>query len=295
MKKEKGLYIEALIVCVDYTDCLSLTIENNIKHFDSITVITSTKDEKTKKLCSDYGVNCLETDLFYSNGDVFNKGRAINYGLKKAKRDGWICILDADISLPVDFRKILHLSLNRKDVLYGIRRRIFDTEWDLLRGIGQIDKSGWYEDRFLIRGLPTPEKNGLEWGESNPFKILGYLQIFHSDNEYMYSESYHNAAESDIIFSNKFSHRSFLPSEAAHLGKMKLNWNGKTNYFLGLNSFQKRILRLERLNKDNVIISIFFKSFLKFERLIKSIMSLERVKNVVRSLTDRLSKFLDKN
>jgi len=73
--------------------------DNNIKYLSNFTIVTSTKDTKCKEICDSFGINCIVTDVMYENDAYFNKGKAINEGIKSLKDPSWILIMDADIML----------------------------------------------------------------------------------------------------------------------------------------------------------------------------------------------------
>ena len=91
--------IEAVTICVDFSDYLSQTLPYTLRVFDNLVVVTSHEDTATQDLCSHWGVQCVRTDLFSKDGSQFLKGAAINYGLQFCKGADWLCHLDADIAL----------------------------------------------------------------------------------------------------------------------------------------------------------------------------------------------------
>ena len=73
------MYLEAVTVCVDYSDILALTIPYNKSVIDNWVIVTSTADKKTQGLCDYHKVKCITTDVFYESEDIFNKGKGVNY------------------------------------------------------------------------------------------------------------------------------------------------------------------------------------------------------------------------
>lgn len=128
----------SITVCVNYSDILAITLQNNVKHFDRTVVITDSKDIKTQDLCQEYpNVDVYITDAFYANGAKFNKGLAMEQGLDYLGRDGWICIWDADIVMPDN----LDLSQCKIGNLYSPHRRIReDIKGITLESIGDISR-----------------------------------------------------------------------------------------------------------------------------------------------------------
>ena len=84
------LHVEGVIVCVNYSDMLAHTLAAAKAQFNRLVVVTDTKDDATKNLCEYHHVECVRTDVFYENGDKFNKGKAINAGLARLSRKGWV-------------------------------------------------------------------------------------------------------------------------------------------------------------------------------------------------------------
>jgi len=120
---QKGKYfIEALAVCVNYDDYLPYFFQFSKKHFNTLTIITSSKDGQTQKLCQDNNVQCVITDAFYENGDPFNKGKAINVGFQTLLKKDWIVFTDVDMILSSHFRDELEKIELNKTTLYGMKR-----------------------------------------------------------------------------------------------------------------------------------------------------------------------------
>ena len=46
--------IEGIIICVNYSDFLDITLDQNLKHFDQIIVVTDEKDIGTHEICKKY-------------------------------------------------------------------------------------------------------------------------------------------------------------------------------------------------------------------------------------------------
>ena len=88
--------IDVVIVSVNYNDFLLVSLEKNSKIFDNITVVTSSDDFLCHKICEKFEVNCLITDIMYEDGAMFNKGKAINEGIKSISNPDYILLLDAD-------------------------------------------------------------------------------------------------------------------------------------------------------------------------------------------------------
>ncbi len=112
------LGIEALVICVDYADYLAETLPCLLKQVERVVVVTSLDDERTAEVVARHDrVELVRTDAFYRNGDIFNKGAAINEGLQRLALNSWTLLMDADtaildaIQLPAD-----------RQAIYGARR-----------------------------------------------------------------------------------------------------------------------------------------------------------------------------
>ena len=206
--------IDLVIVSVDYNDFLVLTLKNNLKYFSRITVVTSTSDVKCQQICESLNVKCVVTDKMYEGGDSFNKGKAINEGIKSLSEPDWILILDADIIIT---KKLDILKLERKTV-YTSDRWICENyetfkKWE--EGEISIEEVGKYE-----------EDRGFGF-----FQLFNYKYLNIKGNK-VYSESYENAASSDIRFLEMFDRKENITS-SIHLGSVRSNWRGrKTEQFI---------------------------------------------------------------
>lgn len=138
--------IDVIIVSVNYNDFLVLTLENNIKYLDNITVVTSLNDSLCKEICDKFGVKCVITDRMYENGAKFNKGKAINEGIKSIQNPEWILLLDADIILTNDWDRIIKSNIFNKDSIHICSRNIIENYEDYqkwLNGekVGKLESS----------------------------------------------------------------------------------------------------------------------------------------------------------
>jgi glycosyltransferase involved in cell wall biosynthesis len=224
--------IEAVIVCNGYADFLEQTLPENLQHLDRVVVVTSPDDKETHALCNKYGVDFLDTDVFYDRGDAFNKGRAINLGLSHCRHKDWLLHLDADILLPHRSRAMLeHAKLNPKNV-YGADR------------LNVVGWEKWQEHRskvvpqFQYRYLVNPPGEfpigarllHNEYG----YCPIGYFQLWHSSAHRKYPIHQGSAEHTDVLFSVQWprERRVLLPELFVfHLesekAKMGANWQGR--------------------------------------------------------------------
>jgi hypothetical protein len=93
--------MRAILVAVQYDDLLALTLPYNRHHFSTVTVVTSsTNAENVTAICQQHRADVVVTDLFYAKGAIFNKWAALEYGLDRIGRKGWLCLMDADVLWP---------------------------------------------------------------------------------------------------------------------------------------------------------------------------------------------------
>lgn len=206
------------MVAVDYADLLAITLPHNRRHFDEIYIVTTPDDVGTQDIADDYKAQCVRTDAFYQDGAVFNKGRALEIGLSCMGRDGWICIMDADILLP----RSLHGFKPEVGHLYTPKRRVLSSlDWTQLRY--------WADDEMWNR-LPI----------HNDQQFAGYMQIFHGDDPRVknirpwYETDWKHAGGADTMFQNRWPAGTKVrpPFEVLHLGEVGQNWCGRVTPYL---------------------------------------------------------------
>ena len=195
--------LDVIIVSVDYSDLLILTLMSNVRIFDNITVITSKSDEECMKICEALGVSCYSTDCMYDDGASFNKAKAINFGISKLKNPEFVLLLDSDIIV----REKIDTRILQSDFFYYCDRYMIE-DYDSYRRYAY--------GNIAIDSFPRESHEGL-----------GYFQLFNYSKRNVFPESSSDAAWSDIHFRNKFLKRERLESAVIHLGKDKKNWNGR--------------------------------------------------------------------
>jgi hypothetical protein len=226
------MYLEALIVSVDFSDYLAETLPYVLPQVDRLIVVTSPTDRSTVDVCRRYGADYLATDAFYHDGATFNKGRGINLGLRELRRIDWMVHLDADIVLPPGFRQALDTKTLDPHTLYGVRRAMCNS---------------WREWKAYQPALPAPAPFTHERPVINRrrgYMPLGYLQLFHAhatalgDGTSWYAETSPNAAYSDLWFCERWTRRRLLTDlEVVHLYEGQaydeINWRGRVSQPFG--------------------------------------------------------------
>jgi glycosyltransferase involved in cell wall biosynthesis len=250
------MYLEGIIICVNYSDFLAHTLPHSRNQFDNLIVVTDTKDQKTKDVCDFYHVRCLQTDVFYENGDSFNKGKAINEGLKHLSKKGWVIHLDADIYLPPLTRYILEKLPLESDKLYGVDRLMCPSYKEWMKFIDepeQIQESYIYIhlNRFPI-GVRICEYNNFNSG----YEPIGFFQLWHPEgsNVLNYPTEHDFCDRTDVLHVKKFprNKRELLPEIVViHLDSnssdMGANWQGRKTPKFGQEDIQiSRKVKIKR-------------------------------------------------
>lgn len=206
----KKTYLEAVTVCIGFSDYLINIIASFPFHFDRFVVVTHESDERTIKVCRIFGFEFVLTTRVYDSGPgTFNKGKAINDGLAVLDRSEWCMHVDADMWLNQRFRRQLDKLITSgkvtPDKLWGCPRYVCPTykeyllylfnqeemEEDMARG---TFRPGWRHQHHRRRG-----NNGSK----------GYLQLWHWSNPALaekpwYPEDYDYCGKSDKMFYKKF-------------------------------------------------------------------------------------------
>ena len=214
--------LRAVIVCVDYSDLLEITLAYNRHHFDSVCVVTSFNDPKTIACAYKHNAMVYRTNAFYTDGAAFNKFRALEEGLDYFGRYGWMCILDADVLWPkhIDWTfspkpNAAHMpSVNPmyEGYIYTPLRRMCEE----LNHIPQ--EPYWKQYPLAIQQT--------EWA--------GYTQIFHAYDVHLPETPWHetnwrHAGGADSFFQRLWPAENKLrpPFECLHIGPAGKNWCGR--------------------------------------------------------------------
>lgn len=237
------MYLEAVTVCVNYSDFLAHTLPYNKHHFNHLVVVTTPEDIDTQRVCQYYNVQCVITDEFTKHGDVFNKARGINVGLGYLSKKDWVIHLDADMYLPPLTRHILErISLDNKNI-YGIDRMMCPNfeAWQSFITNPKPLHTGW----VYIHPMPFPM--GVRIGEymSEGYEPIGFFQMWNpiGSNIFEYPNEHGSADRTDVIFAKKWKRKNrvlipeiigiHLDSEDLNLIEMGKNWNGRKTIRFG--------------------------------------------------------------
>lgn len=231
--------IEACIVCINYGDFLQETLPHNLPHFENVVVVSSKEDKLTQNVCRKWNVKCLLTEV-HKKDSSFNKSRAINHGLNHLTRDDWLLHLDADIVLPLTFRRLLDNAELQTDCLYGIDR-VNCPSWEAWKKyeqeLGRRTNVSW----FCYPPAAWNVGSRLIHGDYGGYLPIGYFQLWHSQERTRYPIIVQGSAEhTDVLHAAEWSRtkRILLPEMyAIHLTQpnapMGSNWSGRKTPLFG--------------------------------------------------------------
>jgi hypothetical protein len=218
--------MNAILVAVDYADLLALTLPYNRRHFDRVMVVTD-RDRAHRDADIAQANHCevYRTDSFYDGCAAFNKWVALEQGLDALGREGWLCLMDADVLWPQSLPK-LEQGWGTCDVvpgcLYSPRRRMM------------------LDPQVCVNGAIPPEGT---WGQfplhphQNAF--AGYSQIFHASDPHLPAPPWHQVDWIHAGGADSYFHRLWPmsckvrpPFEVLHLGPANQNWFGRSTPYL---------------------------------------------------------------
>lgn len=254
------MYLEGITVCVNYSDFLAQTLPHNKNQFNNFIVITDTKDLDTKKVCEYHNVRCVQTDIFYEDGNFFNKGAAINYGLSLLEQKGWVLHLDADIYMPPMTRTILEKLPLEPHKIYGADRLMCPSYEDWIKFIESPRhiQEGWI---FIhLDSFPMGTRVAEYMNHNSGWEPIGYFQLWNPKGSgvTVYPTKHDYCDRTDVLHCKKFErkNRELLPeivvihldseSGETNMGK---NWKGrKTRPFLYTPTLKEEVdLKIEKL------------------------------------------------
>lgn len=200
------MFIECVTVCVDFGDFLATTLPRNRWYFDQCVVVTSPSDIESQSVASKHSCIVVQTnDHKLTPEDKFNRGRAVNAGLRKCSGSEFILVLDSDIVLPGSFRQELE-SLSKswkQETIYGMHRRMCESyeDWLSYLSYGRLDV-------FQLEDKGPPRQRPV--GFFQLWKEFGGVAMF-------YPEDYPTSSDSDLVFRDRFKHFGHFKSECLHL------------------------------------------------------------------------------
>lgn len=231
--------MQAVIVCVSYSDFLAHTLPINLPQFDSMVVVTEDWDVNTIDLCKFYDVQYRTVPG--------NKGTKINAGLRELldkNKTGYVVQMDADIWLPPQTVRILRRTNLDKETIYGIDRAMCRSYKDFVEMLGGTKKA-YPEKYFTVPPFPLGARVVQHYGIG--YIPIGYFQLWHplGSGIFSYPEEHHEEgsyARTDILHAQRFQRRALIPEVlSVHLEEgdppMGANWNGRTTPQFGPHKF----------------------------------------------------------
>lgn len=246
------MFLEAVTVCVGYSDFLSEAIPFNKPHFNRWLIVTTPEDRLTRALCHDRNLECLVTRDFYRRGARFDKAKGIDHGLATLTHQDWVLHIDADMVLPSHFRESLEDADLDHQCIHGWDRFMVRgwERWQRLKQSGflcKYSRAGHHNICF-----PEGYHVGARWADPHQGWVpIGHGQLFHGSSVMFrghrhrrYAPHGHSsAARTDVQHGLLWDrrHRVLLPEVvAAHLesvpgpgAKVGANWNGRTTPWFG--------------------------------------------------------------
>ena len=253
------MYIEAIVVCVNYGDFLAYTLPQTKQIFNYTVVVTTPEDKLTQQICSYHNVECLKTNAFYEDGASFNKAKGINEALLYISKRDWIVHIDADIYLPPLTQKILYNLPLDKNKIYGIDRLMCPdyTSW-----IKYVEKPQPIHENYMFVNLNRfPIANRVADYNGAGYAPIGYFQLWHglTSRILLYPETHDGADRTDMHFSKKWSRekRELIPeiigihldSENATVDNMGKNWNGRKTSVFGNTDYPEKKTKFSKLKE----------------------------------------------
>ena len=230
--------LDGITVSVGYGDFLAWSLPFNRNLFDRLVVVTTPEDKYTQDVCNHYYVECLQTDIFYKDGQKFNKGLGINYGLEKLDFPDWCIHFDADVVFPPRAKEFLNKGTWNEQYIYGVDRLMVpnDKAW-----FNFLNRPCSQSHGYSSWPIPFGMGYRVVW-DNEGYLPIGYCQMFNRNSVYLkdplYPTKFDTAADSDIHFAKQWprSNRELikeffvyhLDSELDATGKnIGANWEGR--------------------------------------------------------------------
>jgi hypothetical protein len=222
------MILDCILVCVNYSDFLAHTLEENRGYFDNVMIVTEEHDENTIKVAKEHDCKITLTKRLHENGDPFNKAKALNDGFKNLNPKGWVVVTDADMVMPLMLRKKLEKMELNPEMIYGSSRYMCPTyeEWAEYKSNVERCKKWAHQRRRLAIGV-------------------GFFQLFNAKCKTLpedfkwYNEGYKTAGRSDRAFLRTWPGdlRGNIQMPLIHLDngnhEMGTNWSGRVTPLFG--------------------------------------------------------------
>lgn len=234
--------MRAILVAVDMSDFLKITLPYNRSHFSDVMVVTDSKcAEEVTSICHDSNASVYVTDLFYACNAKFNKWLALESGLTIFGRectsplDNWICLMDVDILWPKSLK--VHTHPHRIDyetptiTSYQKINQLCTPLRHMMVDIPKVFTAKDIPEESEWKKFPI-HRNVKEWA--------GYSQIFNTKDKHLPSTppwhevDWVHAGGADSFFQALWPRglRIRPNFNVLHLGSSGENWLGRATDYL---------------------------------------------------------------
>jgi hypothetical protein len=205
--------VRAILISVNFSDLLSLTLPRNRHHFSDVCIVTTSEDKATHEVARGNNATVFTTDAFTRGGAPFRKWLALEEGLDHFGRHGLLTIMDSDIIWPHDLQG---WTVKPGQLSTPLRRLMLNTtlpvppesDWDM---------------------LPIARNQG-EWA--------GYSQTFFCEDPALgpppwYETDWLHCGGADSFFQRKWAPENKVrpPWHCLHVGRPGENWAGRVSRF----------------------------------------------------------------
>ena len=176
-------------------------------------MVVTTPGDPAVEIARDNDCNVFQTTAFYEDGAVFNKFRALEYGLDAFGRRGWLVVMDSDVLWPKSIPQT-NLEVGK---LYSPLRRMFPS----------LPKEAPPEEEWSRYPI---HRNVAEWA--------GYSQIYSTEDPALGNPPWHETNWTTAGGPDSFFQRKWAPGEKVrppfdvlHLGPHGTNWCGRVSSY----------------------------------------------------------------
>ena len=265
----RRLYIEAVTVCVDYSDFLAHSLLFNKQAFDRLIVATTPTDEATRRLCEYHDIEyVISTDFYQHEGwtpptwgqgriyrPPFAKAKGINAALRALSQADWVVHLDADIVLPPRARDMFELAQLDGDCIYGIDRLMSKSYDDWVRHL--VYPELHHDANIFVRAnsFPLGVRIAPHRDPNGGWLPIGFFQMWHPGKSgiHDYPQKHHSAGRTDMQHGMRWprERRAIIPElTAIHLEseevRMGANWEGRRTRFFGPAGMERHTVQIAR-------------------------------------------------
>lgn len=266
---ERKLKVEAVTVCVDYSDFLAHSILFNKQHFDRWVIVTTPTDEATRRLCEYHNLEYVPTTAVYEDEGwqpptygqgrmyrpPFAKGKGVNVGLKALQRDGWVVHMDADIILPPRTREMMELAKPDPTFMYGIDRLMAKNYEEWVRHLAYPEIQ--HDANIFVRAnsFPFNVRVATHRDAGGGYIPIGFFQMWNPSVSKIhdYPQNHTSAGRTDMQHAQRWprERRGIIPEIVGiHLEseevQMAANWNGRTTRFFGPKEMERHTTQFPR-------------------------------------------------